>query len=586
MPGGNPRRRAAVVVIHGIGDQPPLRTLGAFAQGLVRAAAARAGTHARARAVTPAMRPASAYLAGRPRAVVRIDGEGLGLPFDDVDVLEYHWAEHALGRIGALSTFAWLLGTALAALDFRRQLPFLLAHGVAKAWPAVLRQLLWVTSLAALAAGLVVAGLAAVARGGAALAAAREAVALLPPLGSLPTAAALVLFACFAIATLALGRDVVLAQFDAARVRRRHPGAARAGDEGHAAPRARSEADTALRARGEAAGAGRAWSGMYGAAARRWAPAGTLTFALALAATVGLAWLVRPALARYAEAVGALMAEPGVAIGVAVVAAGLVARTLLLSHVGDIALYVTSDRISSRARTRRAVLDEGQMILQDLLTRGGGTYPAGTQPAGPAPAGAQPAGPAPAGTHPAGAQPAETHPAHTYDAVYVAGHSLGSVIALDLLDRIASESRHREVPLERVRGLLTFGSPLDKVAYFFRQRPDEGEAVRTQLLSYLHGVRRRRNLRDYGPYTFAPYQLPFADMSWLHVHAPADPLSDRLLHYRVNRLVTLPRLDPFTAHNAYWRDDRFYRAALAWLGGSPVGEVVDDPAPVPRGASL
>jgi hypothetical protein len=567
MPGGSPRRRAAVVVIHGIGDQPPLRTLGAFAQGLVRAAAARAGTHAGERVTTPAMRPASAYLAGRPRAVVRIDGDGLGLPFDDVDVLEYHWAEHALGRIGALSTFAWLLGTALAALDFRRQLPFLLAHGVAKAWPAVLRQLLWVTSLAAVAAGLVVAGLAAVARGGAALAAVREAATLLPPLGSLPTAAALVVFACFAIAALALGRDVVLARFEAARVRKRHPdGAAQAvraadaadrppGDadaadrppgDADAADRPAGDADAADRARSTAAGANRGWSGMYGAAARRWAPAGAVTFAVALTATVGVAWWARPALARYAEAAGALMAEPGVAIGVAVVAAALVTRALLLSHVGDIALYVTSDRISSRARTRRAVLDEGQRILQDLLGRG----------------------------------------AATYDAVYVAGHSLGSVIALDLLDRIASESRHQQVPLERVRGLLTFGSPLDKVAYFFRQRPEEGEAVRTQLLSYLHGVRRRRNLRDYGPYTFAPYELPFAHMSWLHVHAPADPLSDRLLHYRVNRLVTLPRWQPFTAHNAYWHDDRFYGAALAWLGGSPVGEVVDDPRAAPRGASL
>ena len=552
MPGGSSRRRAAVVVIHGIGDQPPLRTLGAFAQGLVRAAAARVGTrtvgtHSGERTATPAIRPASAYLAGRPRAVARIDGDGLGLPYDDVDVLEYHWAEHALGRIGALSTFAWLLGTALAALDFRRQLPFLLAHGVGKAWPAVLRQLLWVTSLAAVAAGLVVAGLAAVARGGAALAAVREAAALLPPLGSLPTAVALVVFACFAIATLALGRDVVLTRFEAARVRQRHPdGAAQVIREPDAADRPPGDPDGAHPARSTATGANRAWSGMYGAAARRWAPAGTVTFMVALAATVGVAWWLRPVLARYAEAAAALMAEPGVAIGVAVVAAGLVARALLLSHVGDIALYVTSDRISSRARTRRAVLDEGQRLLQDLLVREGSSY----------------------------------------DAVYLAGHSLGSVIALDLLDRVAGESRHHDVPLERVRGLLTFGSPLDKVAYFFRQRPEEGEAVRTQLLSYLHGVRRRRNLRDYGPYTFAPYQVPFAHLSWLHVHAPADPLSDRLLHYRVNRLVTLPRWEPFTAHNAYWHDDQFYGAALAWLGGSPVGEVVDDPAATPRGASL
>lgn len=499
------------------------------------------------------MRPATVYLAGRPRAVVRVDGDGLGLPFDEVDLLEYHWAEHALGRIGALATFTWLLGTALAGLDFRRQLPFLLSHGVGKAWPAVVRQLVWVTSLAAVAAGLVVAALAAVARGGAAFTATRDAVALLPQVGSLATAAALVVFACFAIATLALGRDVVLAALESVAVRRRHR---------------RAGATT--------------WSGMYGAAAKRWAGAGTVTFALALSATAGVAWWARPVLARYVEALVVLLAEPGVAIGVAALLAGVAARSLLSSHVGDIALYVTSDRISSRARTRRAVLDEGQRMLEDLLK------PEAANPTGPGrDAGAESAAPSLRTADGRPAEPGGAAPrASGYEAVYLAGHSLGSVIALDLLDRLARTSRHRPVPLERVRGLLTFGSPLDKVAYFFRQRPAEGEAVRTQLLSYFHGVRRRRNQRDYGPYAFAPYRLPFAHLSWLHVHAPADPLSDRLLHYRVDRVVTLPRWEPFTAHNAYWRDARFYSAALAWLAGHSVGEVVGERVAADRGASL
>src|SRR5690606_9780918 len=141
------------------------------------------------------------------------------------------------------------------------------------------------------------------------------------------------------------------------------------------------------------------------------------------------------------------------------------------------------------------------------------------------------------------------------DGVYVAGHSLGSVVALDLLDRLARGTDPALEPkLASVRGLLTFGSPLDKVAYFFRQRPAEGEAVRAQLLNRLHGVRRRPDMRDHGPYAMTAYQQPFESIDWLQIHAPGDLLSDRLIHYRVDRRVVLPRYNPLTAHNAYWRD--------------------------------
>ena len=222
-----------------------------------------------------------------------------------------------------------------------------------------------------------------------------------------------------------------------------------------------------------------------------------------------------------------LLAEPAVSVAAFAVAVLAITRSLLLSHVSDVSLYVTSDRLSSRARTRRAILDEGEELLLDLLDSG-------------------------------------------YEGVYVAGHSLGSVISLDLLDRLAR--RHavgQSLPLARLKGLLTFGSPLDKVAYFFRQRPAEGEAVRAQLLNLLHGVRRRPDMRDYGPYMLVKHEPPFEHIDWLQVHAPGDLLSDRLIHYRVNRRVVLAQFNPLTAHNSYWRDDRFYDAALTWLRSEP-----------------
>lgn len=487
-PGG---RRKALLVIHGVGKQPPLRTLGAFAQGLLRAAGRNGPT-----AAGPF--PVIAELAGRPRPLLRLPAAG---PSGyELDLIEYHWADHAVGRIGAAATFAWLFEVTLAGIDFRRQLPFLLRGSTARsAWPLLMRQLLQVVGLAAAAALLLVAGLLVAARAPQALQAIRSAGARLPELTGPADVAGLALLLCLATAALALGRDLLLASTAAGRVRRRH---AEAG-----------------------------WGGIHAAAAARWALPGTALLTACLAATVALGWLLRALLGDYLAALAALLAEPGVSVALGALLLGLLGRRLLLSHVADVALYVTSDRVSNRARTRRAILDEGQALLTDLLEAG-------------------------------------------YEAVYVAGHSLGSVIALDLLDRLA----RRPAGAGRLGGLLTFGSPLDKVAYFFRQRPREDESVRAQLLEFLHGVRRRPDTRHHGPYALAAAAQPFEEMEWLQVHAPGDLLSDRLVHYRVDRRVVLPVYNPFTAHGSYWRDDRFFAAALQWVHGTAVTEAPDSGA--------
>ncbi len=488
------KRRKALLVIHGIGDQPPLRALGAFVQGLWRQARPGMPGEPEAAAAPTAV---IVHLAGRSRPLVRLPSSVLGE--HELDVVEYHWAEHAVGGMSAGATFGWLLEVVVAGLDFRRQVPFLLAGtSRAAALPLVLRQLLQVAGLAGVASALLVAGLLVGARAGEAWRATRAAVSALPELPTLPVVAALVALFCLVAALLVLGYDLFIARQEARRVRKAH------------ASMGSAEA---------------AWDGMYAPAAARWSAPG---WAVLVAALTGAAWLahwLRPVLAEYGVALGTLLAEPGVSVGLAALATLLVVRSLLLSHVADIALYVTSDRLSSRARTRRAILDEGEALLRDLL-------------------------------------------AADYDGVYLAGHSLGSVVALDLLDRMArSGAAGQQEELARVSGLLTFGSPLDKVAYFFRQRPAEGETVRAQLLDRLHGVRRRADMRDHGPYVMAAHEQPFEHVDWLQVHAPGDLLSDRLNHYRVSRRLVLPRYNPLTAHNSYWRDERFFEGALAWLRG-------------------
>lgn len=502
------KRRKALLVIHGIGDQPPLRILGAFVQGLLRAAQPQAPwaghTHRASQggepqaAAAPGTRIIS--LAGKARPLVRLPTDVLG--DHELDVLEYHWAEHAVGGMSAPATFAWLMEVVVAGLDFRRQVPFLLAGSPRRAWPLVLRQLLQVTCLAAAASALLVAALVVSARAGEALTALRRAAQQLPGLPSWPVAAALVLLLCLLAAVLVLAYDLLIARLEARSVTRTNAGWPAAAD----------------------------WAGMYAPAAARWTAPGLTVLLVTLVATVGLGYYLLPVLTDYGAALSTLLAEPGLSVALVALVATLVGRSLLLSHVADIALYVTSDRLSSRARTRRAILDEGEELLRGLLAAG-------------------------------------------YDGVYVAGHSLGSVVALDLLDRLArrgamDEAKGSGTDLARLSGLLTFGSPLDKVAYFFRQRAAEGESVRAQLLNFLHGVRRRPDMRDHGPYALDGSSQPFEDLDWLQVHAPGDLLSDRLIHYRVNRRLVLPRYNPLTAHNAYWRDERFFQGALGWLRGA------------------
>ncbi len=211
----------------------------------------------------------------------------------------------------------------------------------------------------------------------------------------------------------------------------------------------------------------------------------------------------------------------------------VLARRFLVHFIGDIALYVTADERASFYRTRAEILEGSTTALRALL-----------------------------------ADPA-------YDVVYLAGHSLGSVIAYDTINRYIREVRTdpsmpgqpTTVDLNRLRGLLTFGSPLDKVYYFFRTDVGDREAVRAQILSSLHGFRKVGSGRDYGDLKLAPYRIPEpADFQWLNVFSPADPVSGYLDFYRVDvqrsrRYVAWP----VGAHLRYWDDPDFYRLVAEWF---------------------
>ena len=243
-------------------------------------------------------------------------------------------------------------------------------------------------------------------------------------------------------------------------------------------------------------------------------------------------------------------------LGVLALVGGLwFSKRIAVGYLGDIAVYVTTDQKAGSFEAKRAILKHSSTALAMLLT----------------------------------------DRARQFDQVVLAGHSLGSVIAYDtvneLLSRVwatpdlsgrgtGSAQTLTRSDLEKLRGLVTFGSPLDKVYYFYREHVASHQAVRAQILSFLYSLLRGRSGREYGRFTFTypkppkvgqkPGDEPFAfpqlgdDFEWVNVWSPMDPVSGQLRFYRLDDKDRYRRMSPRylvwgVAHLAYWGDPTFYK---------------------------
>jgi hypothetical protein len=161
-----------------------------------------------------------------------------------------------------------------------------------------------------------------------------------------------------------------------------------------------------------------------------------------------------------------------------------------------------------------------------------------------------------------------------YDQIIVAGHSLGSVIAYDTLNQLLNKRYSREdqivgyVPsktkvtqdeLNKVLGLVTFGCPLDKVHYFFRENVPAHQAIRAQLLQFLQSFRKTPSNYDYGLYRLQRYDASgLSSVLWLNAWSKQDPVSGALHFYTGLTRRHFKYKIPIYAHLSYWEDLRFY----------------------------
>lgn len=320
-----PPARAAVVIIHGIGEQPPLSTLGRFGQGLL--------DHAGASQPEPALR----QMTGHSVPVLRFRGLAPGL---DADVLEFAWQHLVRGQITAFATLRWLLATTLAPLNFGRHWRILASAGqeAPGPWQVITRQLLVAAALL-LPALLLAAAVVFVTSGW-------LAGSLVP---GIPQAAELsaVDLSLFVLSLLVgvlgvlqlitVGREAITA----ARINR-----------------------CALRLHE------RPWSGLHGAAIRAWRIPALLTGSVLLAAS----YLLGSAAADVYSLIRNWLTDPQGRywlFSCLLVAAGalLLPRFLngIRDYAGDIAYYVTADRTPIARRSRYDIRSNAAQLLLELL---------------------------------------------------------------------------------------------------------------------------------------------------------------------------------------------------------------------------
>ena len=124
-------------------------------------------------------------------------------------------------------------------------------------------------------------------------------------------------------------------------------------------------------------------------------------------------------------------------------------REILVQYVGDVAIYVCANKLDRFDRVRNEIKEAAHSGVSSIFT----AYDLNTN-------------------------------AYLYDRVALVGHSLGSVIAYDTLNRLMVEdwlSGSAPQVSERTKSLITFGSPLNKTAFFFTIQAKDSLHIRERL---------------------------------------------------------------------------------------------------------
>lgn len=206
-------------------------------------------------------------------------------------------------------------------------------------------------------------------------------------------------------------------------------------------------------------------------------------------------------------------------------------RELLVQYVGDVTAYISSYKIDRFEAVRQKIKD----LACESATA---VYRAKA----------------------AGADQTE------YGKVAIVGHSLGSVIAYDTLNRLLNEdglSNQWLQVVDRTCLFLTFGSPLDKIAFFFSIMGKTTRHVREQLAAVVQPLIQDEACRLSIPWVnvFSKNDIICGDLDF-YDPAKNSPNPPRKIK-PVENVPDPDALIPLLAHVEYWNNRTVWDRVLA-----------------------
>src|SRR5580704_13996767 len=171
-------------------------------------------------------------------------------------------------------------------------------------------------------------------------------------------------------------------------------------------------------------------------------------------------------------------------------------REILVQYVGDVAIYVRPNKLDRFDQVRNEIKESARSVVSAIFT----AY-------------------------------SESNNEFLYDRVALVGHSLGSVIAYDTLNRMMIDdwlSGNALHIAERTKSLITFGSPLNKTAFFFTIQAKDSLHIRERLACTVQPLitsypkfRKLAWINVYSPNNIVSGSLKFSDLPGFEVPPPS-----------------------------------------------------------------
>lgn len=203
------------------------------------------------------------------------------------------------------------------------------------------------------------------------------------------------------------------------------------------------------------------------------------------------------------------------------------AKKVFINYIGDVVAYTSTDRKAYLFNVRQSILRNSRLMLESILEN------------------------------------------REYGSVIIASHSLGTVVGYDTLNRIHKLPK-KEKYFDKIKGFITFGSPLDKIAFYFREHIAEDARIRLQMINNLHSFKKVEMKYPGIDIDASDHQKVVDNTSnnlenvkWINFFDSNDPVSGNLDLFKVEKNHKLDMDKPFgVSHLEYWEHPAMYEEIL------------------------